>query len=58
MTHTQNLRMLGAAIGTLREGLTATDDEVLALRDREKRMAAMEAEDDADLAAEYGLEAN
>jgi hypothetical protein len=56
MTHTTNLRALGAAIGHLREGLTATDDEVLALRDREKRMAAMEAEDDGDLAAQYGLE--
>lgn len=56
MTYTANLRLLGTAIGHLREELTATDDDVLALRDREKRMAAMEAEDDGDLAAQYGLE--
>jgi hypothetical protein len=56
MTYTPNLRALGTAIGHLREELTATDDDVLALRDREKRMAAMEAEDDGDLAAQYGLE--
>lgn len=56
MTHTANLRALGTVIGSLREGLTATDDDVLALRQREKQLAAMEAEDDADLAAEYGLE--
>jgi hypothetical protein len=56
MTYTPNLRSLGAAIGHLREGLTATDDEVLALRQREKQLAAMEAEDDTDLAGQYGLE--
>jgi hypothetical protein len=58
VTYTANLRLLGTAIGHLREELTATDDDVLALRDREKRMAAMEAEGDGDLAAQYGLEAN
>jgi hypothetical protein len=58
MTYTPSLRALGTAIGHLREELTATDDDVLVLRDREKRMAAMEAEDDGDLAAQYGLEAN
>jgi hypothetical protein len=58
MSYTSNLRALGAVIGHLREGLTAADDDVLALRDREKRLAAMEAEDDADVAAQYGLEGN
>jgi hypothetical protein len=56
MTYTPNLRALGEAIGHLREELTATDDDVLALRDREKRLAAMEVEGDADLAVQYGLE--
>jgi hypothetical protein len=56
VTYTPNLRALGTAIGHLREELTATDDEVLALRDREKRLAVMDAEDDADVAAQYGLE--
>ncbi|WP_167760480.1 hypothetical protein [Blastococcus sp. CT_GayMR16] len=58
MSYTPNLRALETAIGHLREGLTAVDDDVLVLRDREKRLAAMEAEDDGDLAAQYGLEAN
>ena len=56
MTYTPNLRALGTAVGHLREELTATDDDVLELRDREKRLAAMEVEGDADLAAQYGLE--
>jgi hypothetical protein len=56
VTYTPNLRALGTAIGHLREGLTAADDDVLALRDREKRLAAMEAEDDADLTTQYGLD--
>jgi len=56
MTYTPNLRALEAAVGHLREELTATDDDVLALRDREKRLAVMEAEGDANLAAHYGLE--
>jgi hypothetical protein len=56
VTYTPNLRALGAVIGHLREGLTAADDDVLALRDREKRLAAMEAEDDGDLATQYGLD--
>lgn len=56
MTYTPNLRALGTAIGHLREGLTAADDELLALRQREKQLAALENEDDADLAAQYGLE--
>jgi hypothetical protein len=58
VTFTPRLRILEGAIGQLREGLTATDDEVLALRQREKQLAAMEAEDDGDLAVQYGLEEN
>jgi hypothetical protein len=58
MSYSPNLRALGAVIGQLREGLTAIDDDVLALRERERRLAAMEAEDDADLTGQYGLEAN
>lgn len=58
MTYTPNLRLLGSAIGQLREGLTAADDELLALRQREKQLAALEAEAEDDLANKYGLEAN
>src|SRR4051794_12083563 len=58
VTYTPNLRALGTAIDQLREGLTTTDDELIALRQREKQLAALEAESDTDLAGQYGLEAN
>ncbi|MGY1857526.1 hypothetical protein [Modestobacter sp. SYSU DS0290] len=56
MTYTPNLRALEAELTRLRDALTATDDELLVLRDREKRLAALDEEGTADLAAEYGLD--
>ncbi len=56
MTYTQNLRTLEKEIGRLRQALTATDDELLELRDREKRLAALDDEGTADVAAQYGME--
>ncbi len=56
MTYTKNLRAFGKELGRLREALTATDDELLELRDREKRLAALDDEGTADVAAQYGME--
>jgi hypothetical protein len=56
MSYTHNLRALESEIGRLRQALTATDDELLELRDREKRLAEIEAEGTAEIAAQYGME--
>jgi hypothetical protein len=56
MAYTKNLGALEKKIGRLRQALTATDDELLELRDREKRLAALDDEGTADVAARYGME--
>lgn len=56
MTYTSNLRAAEHALAGLRQALTAADDTLLELRDREKRLAAIDSEGAADLAAQYGLE--
>ena len=54
--YTANLKALDAALVSLRKGLTRADDDLLELRDRERRLAALEDEGDNDLTAQYGLE--
>jgi Skp family chaperone for outer membrane proteins len=58
MTYTKNLRALEKERDRLRQALTAADDELLELRDRDKRLAEIEAEhdhDDDQLAARYRM---
>jgi predicted nucleic acid-binding Zn-ribbon protein len=56
VTYTKNLRTLEKEIGRLRQALSATEDELLELRDREKRLAALDDEGTAEVAAHYGME--
>jgi hypothetical protein len=58
MSYTTNLRALEAELSRLRQALTVADDDLLELRDREKRLAALDNEGTAELAAKYGLKGN
>lgn len=56
MTYTPRLQALTSSVKQLRRELVKAEDDLLELRDREKRLAAIRAEGDADLAAQYGME--
>jgi hypothetical protein len=55
MTFTQRLQAFDSSSRRLRRELTKAEDDLLELRDREKRMAAIRAEGDAELAEQYGM---
>lgn len=55
MSYTANMKAFEAEIGDLQRSLTVSEEALLDLRDYEKRRATFEAEDDADLAARYGI---
>jgi hypothetical protein len=58
MSYTANLRALEAELARFRQALTAADDDLLELRDREKRLASLDNEGTAEIASQYGLERN
>lgn len=55
MTFTPRLQMFDGSVKKLRRELVAAEDDLLELRDREKRMAAIDSEGDQDLAEQYGM---
>ncbi|WP_166509588.1 hypothetical protein [Blastococcus sp. TF02-8] len=55
MTYTPRLQAFGGAVSKLQRELTKAEDDLLELRDREKRLGAMETESDQELAAQYGM---
>ncbi len=60
MTYTRNLRAFNAELDRLRMAMVATDDELLELKDRHDRLAALNQEGqdatDTELLARYGME--
>lgn len=55
MTYTPRLQAFDGAVKQLRRELTKAEDDFLELRDREKRLRAVAAEGDRELAEQYGL---
>lgn len=55
MTYTPRLQAFDSAARKLRRELTQAEDDLLELRDREKRLAAVRQEGDAELAEKYGI---
>jgi hypothetical protein len=55
MTYTPRLQMFESSARKLRRELIHAEDDLLALRDREKRMADLGDESDAELADKYGM---
>ena len=55
MTYTPRLQAFGGSVSKLRRELTKAEDDLLELRDREKRLGAIEIESDQELAEQYGM---
>jgi hypothetical protein len=55
VTYTPRLQAFGGSVTKLRRELTGAEDDLLELRDREKRLGAIEAESDQELAEHYRM---
>lgn len=52
---TPRLKLFGDTVKTLRRELAAAEDDYLELSDRDKKLARLREESDADLAAKYRM---
>ena len=55
MSYTPRLEAFGGSVKKLRRELAKAEDDLLELTDRNKRLAAIDAEGDRDLAEQYGM---
>jgi hypothetical protein len=55
MSYAPRLAAFGGSVKKLRRELAKAEDDLLELTDRNKRLAAMDAEGDRDLAEQYGM---
>lgn len=56
MTYTPRLKAFDGSVKKLRRELARAEDDLVELTARDKRLAAIQSEGDAGLAAQYGME--